>query len=122
MGKCKDSDGNRVNVGNFDANGLNVNNNWDDNCNPNIGVAAARNFFLMPIAIGLVRICGINTGSGRKVHNCLLEAKIFIQSMHETHPCCTVSFVSFYGGDPLALPLSNLTPVRLPNTPSKLGV
>ena len=40
------SDGNRVNVGNFDANGLNVNNNWDDNRNDNIGLAAARKSFL----------------------------------------------------------------------------
>jgi len=37
-----DSDGNRVNVGNFDSGGLNVNNNWDDNRNDNIGVSAAR--------------------------------------------------------------------------------
>lgn len=37
-----DSDGNRVNVGNFDDNGLNVNNNWDDNRNDNIGVSSAR--------------------------------------------------------------------------------
>jgi hypothetical protein len=40
-----DSDGNRVNVGNFDANGLKVNNNWDDNRNDNLGLASsARNF------------------------------------------------------------------------------
>ena len=37
-----DSDGNRVNVGNFDAKGLNVNNYWDNNRNDNIGVSAAR--------------------------------------------------------------------------------
>jgi hypothetical protein len=37
-----DSDGNRVYVGNFDANGLNVNNYWDNNRNDNIGVASAR--------------------------------------------------------------------------------
>ena len=37
-----DSDGNRVNVGNFDSDGLNVNNNWDDNHNDNIGAASAR--------------------------------------------------------------------------------
>jgi len=42
------SDGNRVNVGNFDADGLNVNNYWDDNRNYNIGLAASRNFFLYP--------------------------------------------------------------------------
>ena len=40
-----DSDGNRVNVGNFDSNGLNVNNYWDDNRNDNIGVSSARNFY-----------------------------------------------------------------------------
>ncbi len=39
-----DSDGNRVNVGNFDANGLNVN-NWNDERNSNIGLASSRNFF-----------------------------------------------------------------------------
>lgn len=37
-----DSDGNRVNVGNFDDNGLNVNNNWDNNRNSNLGVVSAR--------------------------------------------------------------------------------
>ena len=40
-----DSDGNRVNVGNFDAKGLNVNNYWDDNRNDYLGVASARNFY-----------------------------------------------------------------------------
>ena len=30
------------NVGNFDAKGLNVNNNWDDNRNDNLGLASAR--------------------------------------------------------------------------------
>ena len=40
--KYLDSDGNRVNVGNFDAKGLNVNNNWDDNRNDNLGLASAR--------------------------------------------------------------------------------
>ena len=44
-----DSDGNRVNVGNFDSDGLNVNNNWDDNRNDNIGVASARKSPLFPI-------------------------------------------------------------------------
>ena len=39
-----DSDGNRVNVGNFDADGLKVD-NWDDNQNDNLGLASsARNF------------------------------------------------------------------------------
>ena len=37
-----DSDGNHVNVGNFDAKGLNVNNNWDNNRNNNLGLASAR--------------------------------------------------------------------------------
>ena len=38
------SDGNRVNVGNFDSKGLNVNNWSDDNRNDNIGVAVSRKF------------------------------------------------------------------------------
>src|SRR3989344_8015034 len=37
-----DSDGYRVNVGNFDADGLNVNNNSDGNRNDNLGMASAR--------------------------------------------------------------------------------
>jgi hypothetical protein len=41
-----DSDGNHVNVGNFDASGLNVNNNWDNNRNDNLGVASARQSLL----------------------------------------------------------------------------
>ena len=41
-GQQVDSDGNRVNVGNFDSDGLNVNNNWDDNRNDNIGLSSAR--------------------------------------------------------------------------------
>src|SRR3989344_7179733 len=44
-----DSDGNRVNVGNFDSDGLNVNNNWDENRNDNIGVASARKSHLFPV-------------------------------------------------------------------------
>jgi hypothetical protein len=44
MGNLVTSDGNRVNVGNCDASGVNVNNNWDDNRNDNIGVGASRNF------------------------------------------------------------------------------
>lgn len=36
------SNGNRVYVGNFDADGLNINNNWDDNRNDNLGLAARR--------------------------------------------------------------------------------
>ena len=41
-GQYLDSDGNRVYLGNFDADGLNVNNNWDDNRNGNIGLSGAR--------------------------------------------------------------------------------
>ena len=41
-----DSDGNRVNFGNFDAEGLNVNNYWDDNRNGNLGVSAGRQSYL----------------------------------------------------------------------------
>jgi len=41
------SDGNHVNVGYFDTKGLNINNNWDDNHNDNLGVASARNFYLV---------------------------------------------------------------------------
>jgi hypothetical protein len=41
-GQSLDSDGNHVNVGNFDAKGLNVNNNWDNNRNDNLGLASAR--------------------------------------------------------------------------------
>ena len=33
------------NLGNFDQDGLNVNNNWDDNRDSNIGVSASRNFY-----------------------------------------------------------------------------
>ena len=40
------SDGNRVYLGNFDTNGLNVNDNWNDYRNDNLGLASARNFFL----------------------------------------------------------------------------
>jgi hypothetical protein len=42
IGQYLDSDGNRVNFGNFDGEGLNVNNYWDDNRNDNIGLSAAR--------------------------------------------------------------------------------
>ena len=47
-GQTIDPDGNRVNVGNFDAEGLNVNNNWDNNRNDNLGLASARQSFLYP--------------------------------------------------------------------------
>ena len=43
-----DSDGNRVNLGNFDDKGLNLNNNWDDNRNDNLAVSSARHFYLLP--------------------------------------------------------------------------
>ncbi|MDD3531409.1 MAG: hypothetical protein PHV99_02360 [Candidatus Pacebacteria bacterium] len=46
MGKQLDSDGNRVNVGSFDAKGLNVNNNWDDNRSDGLGLASSRQSFL----------------------------------------------------------------------------
>lgn len=38
----RDSDGNRVNIGNFDDKGLNINNYWDDKPNHDIGVASSR--------------------------------------------------------------------------------
>ena len=41
-GQFLDSDRNRVNVGNCDAKGVNVNNWNDDNRNDNIGVSASR--------------------------------------------------------------------------------
>ena|GEM_PF-4350086 len=41
-GQSLDSDGNRVNVGKFDADGLNVNNYNDDNVNDNLGVSSSR--------------------------------------------------------------------------------
>lgn len=44
--KYLDSNGNRVNLGKFDSNGLNVNNWNDDNRNDNIGLASSRYFFL----------------------------------------------------------------------------
>jgi hypothetical protein len=49
VGESADSsDGNRVNVGNFDSDGLNVNNWNDDNRNDNIGLSAARQSWLYP--------------------------------------------------------------------------
>lgn len=41
-----DSDGNHVNVGNFDSKGLNVNRNGDDNRNDNLGLSSARQSLL----------------------------------------------------------------------------
>jgi len=40
------SNGNHVNVGNFDLDGWNVNNNYDNNYNPNLRVCLALQFFL----------------------------------------------------------------------------
>lgn len=39
------SDGDRVNVGNFDSSGLNINNYWDSNRNNNLGLASSQNSF-----------------------------------------------------------------------------
>ena len=47
-GQSLDSDGNRVNGGRFNADGLNLNNNWDDNVNDNIGVASSRQSICHP--------------------------------------------------------------------------
>ena len=43
-GQYIDSDGNRVNLGDFDAGGLRVNYYWDNNRNDNLGLSSARNF------------------------------------------------------------------------------
>ena len=53
------ADGNHVNLGNFDHDGLNVNNNWDDNWNGNLGLVSARNFGLTqtPLSGRLLLIC-----------------------------------------------------------------
>jgi len=40
-----DSDGNRVNLGNFNTDGLNVNNYWDSNCYDNLAVSSSRHSF-----------------------------------------------------------------------------
>ncbi len=53
-GQIIDSDGNHVNVGNFDVKGLNVNNNWDNKRNDNLGLASARQSFLYPAEVPLV--------------------------------------------------------------------
>jgi len=45
------SDGNRVNAGNFDANGFNFNNWWNDNRNDNIGPSSSRNSILQKLKI-----------------------------------------------------------------------
>jgi hypothetical protein len=42
MGSVQTSDGKFVNVGNFDSDGLNVNNDTRDNRNSNLGVCPAR--------------------------------------------------------------------------------
>jgi len=41
--KCRDSDGNLVNVGNFDSDGVNVNNDRPGNSNDNLAVSFSRN-------------------------------------------------------------------------------
>ncbi|MBI1813290.1 hypothetical protein HY285_05405 [Candidatus Peregrinibacteria bacterium] len=46
MGNYVDSNGNRVNAGNFDSDGFNVNNDPDDNCNPNIALGGLWQFLL----------------------------------------------------------------------------
>ena len=46
MSKYVDSNGNRVNAGNFDSDGFNVNNDPDNNCNPNIAGGAVWQFLL----------------------------------------------------------------------------
>ena len=44
MGNNVDSNGNRVNAGNFDSDGFNVNNDPDDNSNPNIALGGLWQF------------------------------------------------------------------------------
>ena len=43
-GQTIDSDGNHVNVGNFDAKGLSVDGYWDYDRSVHLGVASARKF------------------------------------------------------------------------------
>lgn len=50
-GQIIDSDGNHVNVGNFDTKGLNINNNWDNKRNDNLGLASTRQSSLYPAEI-----------------------------------------------------------------------
>jgi len=50
-GQIIDSDGNHVNVGNFDVKGLNVNNNWDNKRNDDLGLASARQSSLYPAEV-----------------------------------------------------------------------
>jgi len=45
--KFRSASGDRVYAGNFNANGLNVNDNNDDNRNDNLGRAVVRNFYLL---------------------------------------------------------------------------
>ena len=49
--KRRDSDGNLVNVGNFDADGANVNRNRPGNHNDNLGVAFSRSLFYLEVLI-----------------------------------------------------------------------
>lgn len=67
IGNIVDSDGNRVNLGNFDEDGLNVNNNWDDNRNSNIGLSSSRQSIpnLQVGLLGLFWKTPIYSGGGR---------------------------------------------------------
>lgn len=67
IGNIVDSDGNRVNLGNFDEDGLNVNNNWDGNRNSNIGLSSSRQSIpnLQVVLLGLPRKIAIYSGGGR---------------------------------------------------------
>src|SRR3989338_2942106 len=81
-----DSNGNRVNVGNFDSNGLNVNNNWDDNRNSNIGVSSARKSSLYPRT-------GIPTSGGYSLYRSLVDLiqPPSIRPISSTN-CCRVAY------------------------------
>lgn len=47
MGNYVDSNGNRVNAGNFDANGFNVNYDSDDDCDPDLALGGLWQFLLV---------------------------------------------------------------------------
>lgn len=93
IGNIVDSDGNRVNLGNFDEDGLNVNNNWDDNRNSNIGLSSSRQSIpsLQVYLLGLSRKIAIYSGGGELsrlqpaaehttdfVHKCLQSQILFM--------------------------------------------
>lgn len=67
IGNIVDSDGNRVNLGNFDEDGLSVYNNWDDNRNSNIGLSSSRQSIpnLQVDLLGLSWKIAIYSGGGR---------------------------------------------------------